>query len=210
MLWVLRLVPSSKPSQYSYKLRSVLSNNNVADIEKVFDNNGRLRSESEPAVAPELLSYEPEDPNTDKIFECSNTYNAVPSSPLAAGASSVDYSREHSLSLSAAASGVPLQSVPDSDERVSPSTYALAAIRDDASESIIQAAGGAVAAADNDDRADIPNAVEESSLSACPPPPDHNASAGLDEPVPREILPAKILAWEPSWTILSNDYCVQV
>ena len=94
--------------------------------------------------------------------------------------------------------------VPDSDERISPTTYALAAIQDDILEPVIRATSTAADTVEST----TSSVIGEGSFACAPPPPGEHF--GLDEPAPQELLPAKILAWEPSWTILSNDYCVQV
>lgn len=201
VLWVLRLVPSSKPSHHSYGMRSSTSNNNVSEFQSLFkDECSRdslvfeqdLECRANEDVVGDTV-YE------DKIFECSNTYNM---SDAVRSTSEAEESTVHNLLAtqdSAQNEGVDLLF----DEPVE--LDLMDGNKESWRDSTVHPE---INSGDSDDLFN-PNVVDRKVSISKKPSNISRLCKNISSSLPKQILPPKMLAQEPSWALLSSEKCVQ-
>lgn len=218
MLWVLRLVPSSKPSHHSYGLRSSTSNNNVSELssflKEQYSAYGVPASPKFSPVAAPKLARTPSNRSEksgeyeNKIFECSNTYNISDSELQDAG---VDISGdEHTPPLPA--------------EDIDIEKDVLMEDRYDIEDDLIESSPinldddlDDTGVADSKIEIDVATTVAEPNRFPSNEPirkvefenkPHKERSGTHGRAI--QILPPRMLAQEPSWALLSSEKCIQV
>ena len=205
VLWVLRLVPSSKPSHHSYGMRSSASNNNVSEWHSLFKEAAVSALESNAASADvnvdgEYIQIDNTNSNvveTDyesKMFECSNTYNvkedgdtevegdveATIEEGVQTGKEEADFILDEPVELDTEDEDIDvLEAGPDPDS----------------------------SAGEGDDVFNVDDGVR--SFLKHPSIGSSLCSGGRSASAP-QILPPKMLAQEPSWALLSSEKCIQV